>query len=987
MIFGGACDSTSTCVAPNVIVENITTTEITVDWVPGNDETSWEVEYKMASDSVWTSEGTVGTTPHTIYSLQPNTEYDVRVGTDCGEEILWREVSARTECAPFTLPFTEDFDSYTASSTAFPFCWAKDEGYSTYISASYSVSGDNSMYMGAGATLIFPLLDESVQFDSLLVSFEIRSSSTRSIQFGVVSDPSDPSTFEMLDDYTISTANEWEHVEFLTRHYVGTGSYLALRLPSTNSMYPYIDDITVDYIPSCYHVMDMTLLDVTPTTATIGWTAGGSETEWEYVYGPVGQIDTTVISAVYEDSVMLSDLTPNTAYEILVRANCGSEYSTWASYTFRTGCVAVTELPFTENFDSYTTNNTIDDKPFCWEFPVTYGNFPNINNTYASSGSNSMKFVSLTTTPTVAVLPQIDADIHTLSVTFQLKAESATSSGTFEVGVMSDPNDVSTFESVQIIQPADNQWHEVEAIFNNTTLTGVGNYIAFRHNSNSDYYYYWVDDIVVDTIPSCPRPATIAVDATTSSSVTLSWTTVGGETAWNIIYGPAGFDPAGSDAVTEAVTTNPCTISNLSSSTYEFYVQADCGGGEVSALRGPISATPGAIIMGSSGTQTVNVCSGHIFDNGGPTGNYSSSCNATMIIYPETPGNEVTIQGTLNTESVNFDYLKIYDGASASGTPLATLGGQNITVGPYTSTTGALTIVFISDGSVQYSGFDLEVSCSEGSSTTCDAPTGLAVSNVSQTGATATWTAGGEETAWNVQYKLASASDWGNSINVTSTNYAITGLTAGTAYQVRVQAVCGTSETSDWTAAVNFTTLDESAEFCPAPTELEATDVQNETITLTWEQEANTANSWEVQYRVQGSSTWNSATATAVPYTLTGLTGLTTYEIQVVANCTNGLTSDPSNMITVTTTNVGISSYDLESSVSLYPNPTADRVTISAQGMMESVSMYDVYGKLISTMKVNDTNAIVDLSSYASGVYFARITTENGVVTKRIVKK
>ena len=48
--------------------------------------------------------------------------------------------------------------------------------------------------------------------------------------------------------------------------------------------------------------------------------------------------------------------------------------------------------------------------------------------------------------------------------------------------------------------------------------------------------------------------------------------------------------------------------------------------------------------------------------------------------------------------------------------------------------------------------------------------------------------------------------------------------------------------------------------------------------------------------------------------------------------------------------------------------------------------MYDVYGKLLSTVEVFSNNATVDLSGYAKGTYFVKVTTEKGVVTKRVVK-
>ena len=118
----------------------------------------------------------------------------------------------------------------------------------------------------------------------------------------------------------------------------------------------------------------------------------------------------------------------------------------------------------------------------------------------------------------------------------------------------------------------------------------------------------------------------------------------------------------------------------------------------------------------------------------------------------------------------------------------------------------------------------------------------------------------------------------------------------------------------------------------------------------------------------------------------TGLTPETQYDIQVVANCADGVTSDPSNTVNPTTT-VGINDY-VEANVTVAPNPTTGVVKVSSSKFQVSgVDVYDVYGKLLNTMTVNDGTVEVDLGQYAAGVYFLRVSTDNGVVTKRVVKK
>ncbi len=86
----------------------------------------------------------------------------------------------------------------------------------------------------------------------------------------------------------------------------------------------------------------------------------------------------------------------------------------------------------------------------------------------------------------------------------------------------------------------------------------------------------------------------------------------------------------------------------------------------------------------------------------------------------------------------------------------------------------------------------------------CDAPTNLQVTNITQTTATMTWTAGGSETAWKVGYKLASASQW-QEATVQQPSYEIEGLTAESTYDVRVKAVCAADNESDFITG-SFTT-------------------------------------------------------------------------------------------------------------------------------------------------------------------------------------
>ena len=270
----------------------------------------------------------------------------------------------------------------------------------------------------------------------------------------------------------------------------------------------------------------------------------------------------------------------------------------------------------------------------------------------------------------------------------------------------------------------------------------------------------------------------------------------------------------------------------------------------------------------------------------------------------------------------------------------------------------------------------------------CQKPTDLAVSSVAADAATVSWMPGGDETAWNLQYQAASDTDW-NTVAVTTPSYTLTDLFPSTQYLVRVQAVCDTSNTSEWTTAVTFTTAEEEVlDTCDAPSNLTVSDIHNHDVTLSWT-ENGSATSWTIYYRVHGNeaAAWNQQTVTTNPYTLTNLEGYTEYDYQVVANCADGETSEPSDIVTERTTNVGVEDYEA-SNIDVYPNPTTGMVQVSSSKFQVSgVDVYDVYGKLLNTLSACGNEVEVNLGDYAAGVYFLRISTEDGVVTKRIVKK
>jgi hypothetical protein len=70
--------------------------------------------------------------------------------------------------------------------------------------------------------------------------------------------------------------------------------------------------------------------------------------------------------------------------------------------------------------------------------------------------------------------------------------------------------------------------------------------------------------------------------------------------------------------------------------------------------------------------------------------------------------------------------------------------------------------------------------------------------------------------------------------------------------------------------------------------------------------------------------------------------------------------------------------------VNIYPNPVDDRLYIETQSLIESVVIYTITGQQLSA--ISHQPSVIDVSNLNSGIYFVKISTEEGDIVKRIVK-
>lgn len=71
----------------------------------------------------------------------------------------------------------------------------------------------------------------------------------------------------------------------------------------------------------------------------------------------------------------------------------------------------------------------------------------------------------------------------------------------------------------------------------------------------------------------------------------------------------------------------------------------------------------------------------------------------------------------------------------------------------------------------------------------------------------------------------------------------------------------------------------------------------------------------------------------------------------------------------------------------VFPNPAKGFWQIQSQNhFMDSIEVYDVLGKLVRVSKPNNNQATITAEGLTAGLYFAHITTENGVQVQRLLK-
>ncbi|NCA84598.1 MAG: PKD domain-containing protein [Clostridia bacterium] len=462
-----------------------------------------------------------------------------------------------------------------------------------------------------------------------------------------------------------------------------------------------------------------------------------------------------------------------------------------------------------------------------------------------------------------------------------------------------------------------------------------------------------------DLIPDFSVSATSIAMGSTVNFTDLSY---GNPVSWSWVF--EGGQPATS------TIQNPQNI--LYSQTGSFDVSltiTDAGGNIETITKENYISVNAEFLMGN---QTITTCTGLFFDTGGDGANYQNNEDFTMTFKPETTGSSTIVDFLQFDVEANaycdYDWLKIYNGTSASAPLIGTYCG---TTSPGTieasNAEGALTFVFHSDYSVNKPGWKAEISCVE-----------QLMPPVADFTADSTYTFVGH----TVQFSDLS-------INVPIIwNWTFEGGTPATSYLQNPLISYNSPGIYDVTLVVQN-------EMGTDTKTIQDYIVVEELLLPVADFTADSTHTWEghtVQFTdltINDPIAWSWTFEGGTPETSTLQNPLITYfesgyyDVTLVVENANGTDTKTIEDYIFVDTSIGFAENNKDGIV-IFPNPTTNLINIRAAVPIELLELTDLSGRSVLFQTVSANHAQLQMGLLQKGIYILKIHTAGGCFTRRI---
>jgi hypothetical protein len=611
--------------------------------------------------------------------------------------------------------------------------------------------------------------------------------------------------------------------------------------------------IGFDYLVSCNAPAFVSINTITASSANVSWVAPTilPSNGYEYYVSTtdMAPISSTTATATVPTgtTASITSLSSNTSYYIWVRSVCDAgEKSVWkAANPFKTSCSTVTD--FVQNFDAYPTGT--GNLPDCWSKAGTSQNVYTTTGGIAPGSAPNRLFLNISSvTSAFAILPPVSnlqANTHRL----KFKAYSTAINKVLEVGYFTNPNDISTFVSLQQFgMPSTVPANAQEFTLIPTTIpVGVSQLVMTTPTGAATTIY--IDDVKWEINSPCVEPSQLTASQITNNNAQLSWVNGGPETAWDIQYGPVNFQ-LGTGTTISNITTNPYLLTGLLANTnYHYYVRGICSGPINSSWAGPFSFktqcnevtnftevfegyaigsnNPMPDCWNRGGTGTTNIAGGSVAPMS-PTNRLYMFANGGATV----PTEAIAILPTVSNLQANTHRLRFKAYATVANRPLQ--------IGYLTDPSNVNSFVFLEEillpGPSATDAIEFQIipgalpagvknlgikniGISTGSTAaylddfsweaipSCTEPSALTVNLITTASATLGWTESGSATSWEIQYGAPGFTlGTGTIVPASSNPFVLIGLTSNTNYVYYVRAVCSVTDSSPWTGPLAFKT-------------------------------------------------------------------------------------------------------------------------------------------------------------------------------------
>lgn len=141
------------------------------------------------------------------------------------------------------------------------------------------------------------------------------------------------------------------------------------------------------------------------------------------------------------------------------------------------------------------------------------------------------------------------------------------------------------------------------------------------------------------------------------------------------------------------------------------------------------------------------------------------------------------------------------------------------------------------------------------------------------------------------------------------------------------------------------------------------------------------ANTFEVTSNLGHSFTYSGNTA--VTHTLNWF-GVTT--VTFTRTSGSGASADHDDFV-YSLNLLSVNNFDLKTNVKIFPTVNQGKFTLSYNGTLENMIVFDIIGKVVRKLPLGEFNASqeIDLSNLSKGMYFITVQSESAKVTKRMI--